>query len=70
MTSGGPRCPECDKRERAEWKRQMDRYRAMRVSDVPELVEAWDEDVDPALVSLTDNAPFDGLLAQMDITRA
>ena len=58
MTSGAPHCPECDKRERAEWQRQMDRYRSMRVSDVPELVEAWDEDVDPALVGLTDNFPL------------
>lgn len=40
-------CPVCDERRRAEISEELDRYRNMTVSQIPELLAAWADDADP-----------------------
>lgn len=44
---GSRECPECEPKRRAAWEAAYERYKATPVADVPALLAAWADDVDP-----------------------
>ncbi|KFU75408.1 Probable Zinc-ribbon domain-containing protein [Amycolatopsis lurida] len=46
------RCPDCEAKRRAEWKAQYARYQITPITEVPELLAAWDDEADPATVTV------------------
>ncbi|WP_216698853.1 zinc-ribbon domain-containing protein, partial [Arthrobacter sp. H20] len=45
-----PRCPECTSRDSEDWGAERDRLKVTPVSDVPELLAAWNDEADPGTV--------------------
>lgn len=41
-------CPECTEQAYREWKDEYERLKVMHVSEIPELLNAWDDEQDPA----------------------
>ena len=52
MADWFPSCPVCEQREYAARRQELEQYRTMRVSEVPELLAAWADDSDPAEASV------------------
>lgn len=47
---GGPKCPSCSAIRSAQFHSDVERYKRTPCSEVPELVEAWDDERDPSQV--------------------
>lgn len=47
-------CPQCQPKRRAEQEAEHARYQATPVSDLPELLAAWDDELDPRTVMVAD----------------
>lgn len=48
-----PRCPDCAARRKAEWDAEYAHLKATPIADVPELAEAWADQADPQLVTVS-----------------
>lgn len=48
--TGGPKCPECAAARSAQFSSDVERYKRTPCSEVPELMEAWDDERDPSQV--------------------
>lgn len=55
VTSFFSPCPECREKTRAEWKARHAAYDGLTIADVPELLAAWEEDIPPESVLVSDN---------------
>lgn len=47
---GGPRCPECTAARAAQFESDVERYKKTPCSEVPELLEAWDDERSPSQI--------------------
>ncbi|MBE1876106.1 zinc-ribbon domain-containing protein [Myceligenerans pegani] len=50
--TGGVACPVCEPRRQAAWSAAVDKYKHTPVSSLAELLEAWDDEADPATVMI------------------
>jgi hypothetical protein len=52
-----PSCPACRERRREAELEQYERWKTMSIADIPELLDAWDDDEDPRNVTVLDHWP-------------
>ena len=50
-----PSCPDCSAKRQTEWEAELARWKVTPVTAVPELAQAWADDLDPAQVMVADH---------------
>ncbi|MCU1634242.1 MAG: hypothetical protein JWM61_2894 [Micrococcaceae bacterium] len=53
--TGGPQCPECETKRRAEWDTEWPRLKQTPVAEIPELLAAWNDAGDPRTIMVAEN---------------